>query len=301
MKKLKSLLVPEWHCAVRFNENENTFLIDGGNEKFTLIKDSYRYWTADPFLVKNGGKYYLFFEAFDRLKRKGVLGFREIEKNRIGKINIIYETDSHMSYPFIYKENETFYMIPESKESGELFRLKSTDFPYKWEKDTVFSNKPLVDTTMLDYQETRYYVSEIVNVSGFFNRVDLFYEENGAFKECKNNPVIDDVNTARCAGKLFEYNGLLIRPSQNCGKSYGEKLNFNQVIDISKDGYREKLIKCISVSDININSSAKFVGIHTYNRLDNIEVIDLKTAGSFNLLNYIGALFKRFKRLVKRG
>lgn len=296
---MRKLSVPEWHCAIRFNNGEQTVLIDNVETEFILIKDSYRYWTADPFLVKNGDKYYLFFEAFDRLKRKGVIGFREIISGSFGKINVVYEADSHMSYPFIYKENDTFYMIPESKDSGDLFRLKCVDFPHKWEMDKLISSKPLVDTTILDFNGTRYYVSEKVDVPGVFNRVDLFYEENGKFKECENNPVKDDVNTARGAGSFFEYNGMLVRPSQNCGKSYGEKLNFNQVIDISKVGYREKLIKSVSVSDLNIDTSKKLVGIHTYNRLDNIEVIDVKTADNFNILNYIGALLKRIRRVIK--
>ena len=240
--KKSSLLVPEWCCAVRFNENDNTSLLNNTEKKFVVLKDTYRYWTADPFLICHEGKYYLFFEAYDRLKRKGLLGFREITKQKIGKINIVYEADSHLSYPYIYEENGIYYIIPESKESGELVKLKCVDFPFKWELDSVIAKKALVDTTLFLFNKEKYYISEKVIFSGRFNRVDLFYEDNGIFKECPNNPVKDDVNNARGAGKIFKYKGNYIRPAQNCGKYYGERLNFNKIVDISKDTYKEESI-----------------------------------------------------------
>ncbi len=295
--KSKSLFVPEWCCAIRFNKHAGMSLLNDTETKFCVIKNPLRYWTADPFLINHNGKYYLFFEAYDRLKRKGLLGYREITEQKFGKINIIYETDSHLSYPYIYEEKGSFYIIPESKESGKLIKLKCVDFPCKWELDSIIAKIALVDTTPFKFHDEQYFISERVMQTGRFNRVDLFYEENGKFVECKNNPVKNDVINARGAGKIFEYNGSYIRPAQNCGKFYGESINFNKIIAISKDHYNEELIKSISVSDLKLDSNRKYIGIHTYNKLDNIEVIDLKIAKKFNLLNIIGALTKRLKGL----
>lgn len=290
-KIINSLFIPEWCCAVRFNGKD--ILLNDTETPFTVIRDSYRYWTADPFLYKYGDKYYLFFEMYDRFKRKGLLGCREISENGYGKMRIIWEESTHLSYPFIFCEDGNIYIIPESGMSNELFRLRCVDFPYNWEKDKILCNQALADTTVFNCDDTKYYISEKVDGSYVFNRVDLFYEENGQFTECAENPVKTDVNTARCAGKLFYHNGKLIRPSQNCGKYYGEKLNFNEVISISKDSYVERLIKEISISDIKLNVKNNFVGIHTYNKLDNVEVIDLKISGRFNLLSILGAVLKR--------
>lgn len=293
---MRKLSVPEWCCAVRFNKDSGTSILNDTETAFTVIKDSYRYWTADPFLAEESGRYYLFFEAYDRLKRKGVLGYREITENTAGKIKIVYECDSHLSYPFIFKENGTYYIVPESKESGELFRLKCEHFPDKWVKEKVIAKVHIVDTTIVHQNGMDYYVSQRVIHAGQFDRLDLFYFENGRLCECKNNPLKIDAETARGAGKFFEYNEKLIRPSQNCGVQYGDKLNFNEVIGISKDGYSEKLLKSISVNDIKLNIPNDFTGIHTYNRLGNAEVIDLKIGANFNLYNIIGAVWKRLFR-----
>lgn len=295
--RIKSLSVPEWCCAVRFNSDGNTFITDNTADKFTVLDNSYRYWTADPFVVKENNRFYLFFEMYDRLKRKGLLGFREIAENYCGKMHIIYESSTHLSYPYIYKKDGVYYIIPESADSRELYRLKCTDFPYKWEKEKVItSDKRLADTTPVIYRGKTYYISEITFGNGVFDRIDLFYDDNGCFTECKNNPVKRDVNTARCAGRFFEYRNKLIRPSQDCGKFYGEKLNFNEVTFISEETYEEKLMKTVSVSDIKLDRKNDFVGIHTYNRCENVEVIDLKIPKNFNALNIIGAVAKRIKK-----
>lgn len=293
---MRKLSVPEWCSAVRFNQDGGTSILNDTETEFTVIKDSYRYWTADPFLAEENGKYYLFFEAYDRLKRKGVLGYREITEHSAGKIKTIYECDFHLSYPFIFKENGTYYIVPESKASGELFRLKCEHFPDKWVKEKVIAKVGVVDTTIVNHNGVDYYVSQRVMQAGRFDRFDLFYLENGRLCECKNNPLKIDAETARGAGKFFEYGAKLIRPSQNCGAQYGDKLNFNEVTEISKDSYSEKLLKTISVNDIKLNIKNDFTGIHTYNRLGNVEVIDLKIGANFNIFNIIGAVWKRLFR-----
>lgn len=297
---MRKLSVPEWCCAVRFNKDDGTSILNDTKSEFTVLKNSYRYWIADPFLAEENGRYYLFFEAYDRLKRKGVLGCREISENHMGKIKIIYECPFHLSYPFIFKENGEYYIVPESKAGGELFRLKCEHFPDKWIKEKVIMNENIVDTTIFNHNGTDYYISERVIKAGVFDRVDIFYEKDGCIFDCSNNPVKRDAESARGAGALFKYGGRLIRPSQNCGRQYGDKLNFNEVLRLDENGFEEKVYKTVSAEDICLNVKNNFTGIHTYNRLDNIEVIDLKIGANFNLLNIIGAVMKRlFKRQDK--
>ncbi|MFR5876156.1 MAG: hypothetical protein ACLUFN_06670 [Eubacterium sp.] len=296
--RIKSVLFPGgWCCAVRFNENDDTCILNNLDDEFTVLSNSKRYWCADPFFAKKDDKYYLFFEMYDRLKRKGLLGYREISKTSIGDLKVIYESDTHLSYPFIFEKDGAFFIIPESNKSGELFLLRCTDFPSQWKKECVIAKENLADTTVFSYNNVDYYISERVDGTNNFNRIDLFYEENGQFKECLNNPVKLDASTARCAGKIFKYDGSYIRPSQDCGVAYGEKLNFNKIISISKENYEEELITTISPKEIKLDKKESYIGIHTYNRIDNIEVIDLKTEQKFDLYNLVGILYKLFYKV----
>lgn len=295
LKKINSVLFPEiWCCAVRFGKDGES-LLSGNGSCFSVLPDSYRYWTADPFVINENDKYYLFFEMYDRLKRKGLLGCREISENGFGKMHVIYESTSHLSYPFIYKKDNVYYIVPESNKSGELFRLRCVDFPLKWEKEKVLLHEKLVDTTIFTQNGADFYISQRVSGDNVFDRIDLFYDKNSVIEECSYNPVKTDLKTARCAGRLFEYGGKLIRPSQNCADGYGSGLNFNEVLEISENTFKEKLISVVFPEDIRLNYENHFIGIHTYNRIDNVEVIDLKRKSKFNVLNIIGAILKLFK------
>lgn len=295
---IKSVFAPEcWCCGVRFNNDDSTCVLNDRESEFIIAPNTKRYWCADPFLAKNNGKYYLFFEAFDRLQKKGVLGCREITAAGFGDIKIIYQAKGHLSFPFIYNQGDDYYIIPESAQEQALYRLKCLSFPDKWEKDKVLAKGRLVDTVMLKSGGTSYCISEKTDKSNYFDRVDLFYFENGELLECKGNPVKRDIENARGAGKLFEYNGKLIRPAQNCKGSYGESLNFNIVNEISKEGFSEERLCKISPKDLNFNEKNVFTGIHTYNRLDNIEVVDLKLPPKFSLYNFLGAFVKLVRKV----
>ena len=63
-------------------------------KEFTVLPNTIRYWAADPFIISVGEKEYLFFEMFDRLKSKGLIGYREINGDKIGKMKIAYEAET---------------------------------------------------------------------------------------------------------------------------------------------------------------------------------------------------------------
>ena len=80
---MRKLSVSEWCCAVRFNKNNDSIMTDLSTP-FVVLPNSKRYWCADPFLFQKDDHYFVFFEAYDRLKRKGVLGYRQIRNTQPG-------------------------------------------------------------------------------------------------------------------------------------------------------------------------------------------------------------------------
>ena len=66
---MRKLSVSEWCCAVRFNKNDDSIMTDLSTP-FVVLPNSKRYWCADPFLFQKDDYYFVFFEAYDRLKRK---------------------------------------------------------------------------------------------------------------------------------------------------------------------------------------------------------------------------------------
>ena len=295
---MRKLSVSEWCCAVRFNNNDNNVMTDLSTP-FVVLPNSERYWCADPFLFQKDGHFYVFFEAYDRLKRKGVLGYRQITENTVGSIHIFYETTSHLSYPFIYEADGDIYIVPESNMSGELYRLKCLSFPNKWEREEVLLNRRLVDSTFFSYEGAEYCLSTQIDDSLIFDRLDLFYKSNGQWLPCLHNPVKRDLASVRGAGKCFEQDSVWYRPSQDCSNGYGCALCLNAIDKINSNEYMEHCIKKLQPTEIQTNTGVQYQGIHTYNRLKHIEVIDLKTPPELHILNLLGGFWKRVRNMIK--
>ena len=123
-----------WAC---FYRRKITYVLQDNlqtSQPFKQLITSWRYWCADPFIVKEDDKYYVFCELMDIKTCKGLLGLAEL--NPFGKTYVqpIADLKCHVSYPNISKENDTWYMIPETSSRKTIELYKAIKFPYKWEK-----------------------------------------------------------------------------------------------------------------------------------------------------------------------
>jgi hypothetical protein len=63
----------------------------------------------------------------------------------------------------------------------------------------------------------------------------------------KHNPVVIGSTVARGAGRIFEHDGRLLRPSQrNTNGVYGYGLNIMEIEELTLDDYRERCIRTIT-------------------------------------------------------
>jgi hypothetical protein len=82
-------------------------------------------------------------------------------------------------------------------------------------------------------------------------------------------PVATSVENARGAGPICSYESRLIRPSQDCGHSYGKALVFNEMLSMDAEGYAETVI-----ARVDGGWKPGLAGVHTYSRLNDWEAID---------------------------
>ena len=70
-------------------------------------------WVADPILVDHEGKTFLFYEAVKG--DKGRIEVAEVQDDcTLGKRTVILEDEYHYSYPFVFRHEDVWYMIPSS-------------------------------------------------------------------------------------------------------------------------------------------------------------------------------------------
>ena len=286
----------EW--AIAYRKKDHNHILDAEKLDFTIINNTMRYWCADPFLVEVGNKTYVFFEAYHRFKRKGAIGFREISGKKKGKINIVIDEPFHLSYPFLYIEGDVWYMIPESKESNQIIRYKSEEFPEKWVKEKVLmDNISAADTTIHFYENGC--MKLITYLSESFNKGKLMLLQ---LKDdvCETIYQLEDPDgRKRPAGKIFMRDNIFYRPSQLCTRAYGEALIFNKMLAVTENSYEEEEYKVIGIEDIHLDRTEKISGIHTYNSSKNWEVIDVEMTG-FSVIRIIFFIPRVYQYLKKK-
>lgn len=270
--------------AIAFRQRIGKALYESNcsTEGFVLIKNTFRYWMADPFLIKYNGVNYLFAELYDKKNSKGVIGYAKLKGNHCGRFHICLREKHHLSYPCVFERDGNIYMIPETKDNKEVALYKAKNFPKKWEKVKTILSQPCVDTTPFIYNDENYYFTTIANKHSSDDNLFLVIEKNG---ECKQ--LLKDNLCLRSAGNVIFEKGNMIRPSQD-DTVYGDAVIFNRVADFSVNSYKEVPFKRVlppgseansenvCVKLINNKKNIQFNGLHTYNVNEDYEVIDLR-------------------------
>ncbi|MGI8836182.1 MAG: glucosamine inositolphosphorylceramide transferase family protein [Pyrinomonadaceae bacterium] len=262
-----------WSLAYRF-------LVDSDDLNNTFYKYKYllppkdRFW-ADPFPVRQGDRYFVFFEEFVYRKDKAHISVMEFKKGEGPTEPVtVLERPYHLSYPFIFEWEGNQYMIPETGSNNrvELYRCKS--FPNEWEFESVLleANNP-TDATLIEASGRWWMFVTIAEpgVSVNWDELHVFHAETplGPWTPHRRNPVKSDVRSSRPAGRMFHKNGSLYRPAQDCSRRYGYAIAINEVKRLTPDDYFEQ-----EVSRITPEWHESIIGAHTLNSVDDLTVID---------------------------
>lgn len=240
-----------------------------------VMKAHVRNWQADPILADYGEKTFLFYEAVTN--DKGRIEVAEVNPDcTLCEPKVLLVGDCHYSYPFLFRRQDRWYMIPESSADREVCLYEAAEFPYEWKKKQVLLRQPSVDTTVFEKDGGMYLLtfqpcpgSEEVIPQAY--RVDWAEEISLTRMEWKNG---DGLNT-RGAGSVFAQGGKLYRPAQkNQADSYGNSVIFYEIGDLS-DGYRETLAVELNPEQITA-SGVWFNGLHTYASSERFEAIDIR-------------------------
>lgn len=241
---------------------------------FHRIKNDKSFWVADPFPIEVNGELYIFGEVFEYIKDKGSIGYTKLESGKFTPWKIVIEEDYHMSFPYLFYENDTLYMCPEASHSNQLYLYKCVEFPNKWEKDRVLIDGGNFNDTIFYKKDGTVYGFTSIWESIEKHEFKMFrVQENGCeFSDGKLDTL--DFYLTRPAGKVFFDNGKNIIVSQICKPLYGTGLIFKE---FKQDwpNYSEKELYRVMPNEITCNIKENYVGMHTFNMTENYVVIDL--------------------------
>jgi hypothetical protein len=268
-KWTRTLYRDHWTLAYRYGKGDRP--VTGPFQ--TLVPPIDRYW-ADPFPVRVGNEYYIFHEEAPFSTDKGsiVLSVVDSAGKTAGPIPIL-EKDYHLSYPFVFRWDGEFFMIPETSAHRQVELYRCVDFPSRWKLERVLlAGLEATDPTPA-FLFGRWWLFTAIPVAGAgtSGELHLFYADSplGPWTPHRANPVKSDVRSARPAGRVFENAGQFYRPAQDCSRRYGYAVSINRILELNPDTYRE-----VEVDKIVPNAELKLSGVHTFNVADDLTVID---------------------------
>jgi hypothetical protein len=262
----------EWFVAYRRVDEPRGELSAGPS--FQRLEHPPRRSFADPFVVNADGRSYIFFEDYDFGSDRGSISYVCVNgSGRATGPQTALQRPYHLSYPFLFQHDGVQYMIPETSAARRIELYRATRFPDEWELEHVLlEDVEAVDGTLI-HRDGRFWLFASVGESGgpTVDELFLFSADSltGPWTPHPKNPVVSDVRRARPAGRLFERDGRLIRPSQDCSWRYGSAIVLNEVTTLTGDDYAE-----VELGRIDPKWGKGNLGSHTYNFDGDIEVVD---------------------------
>ena len=240
-----------------------------------IIPPKDRFW-ADPHVFFKDDIYYIFLEEYIYKKKKAHISLIEMQQS--GKYSDpikVLEEPFHLSYPHVFEYNGTLYMIPETRKTNSINLYQCTDFPTQWKHHaTLMDSVNAVDSTILFHKNKWWLFTNLAEPEGTsqHDELFLFYSDNLLSQNWTShpmNPVLSDIKRARSAGKIFEQNGTLYRPSQ-CGVPfYGYGIKLNEIVELTENNYRER-----EIAFIEPKWDKKLNGVHTLCHENRLTMID---------------------------
>ena len=264
-----SLYFDQWQLAYRFRNSP-----DDPNNSFYrfnyLVPPKDKFW-ADPFPVKFEGKYFVFFEEYLYAYDKAHISVVELTRKGPGEATPVLKRDYHLSYPFIFRWNDRYWMIPETAANKTIEVYAAHCFPNEWKLETVlFEGVAARDATLFELDGV-WWMFVAISDTRFSDELHLYYSESplGPWKPHAKNPVKSDVRNSRPAGRLFYWNGDLYRPAQDSSRHYGYGMRINKVVRLTPTEFREE-----EVSQVLPQWRKDLRGSHTLNVCEDLTVID---------------------------
>lgn len=170
--------------------------------------------------------------------REGVADERPIAGDLGGK---------HLSYPFLFREGNRLFLLPEMEAFGELTLFELGTENKAQAVCTIECGTRIADPTLFRYEDL-YWIAYCDQGCGSCDNLCLLYARRleGPWLAHPKNPVKVDIRSSRPGGTPFSVNGRLFRPAQDCSETYGGAVTINEVLVCTPDDYAERPVAILT-------------------------------------------------------
>ena len=234
------------------------------------IKSPYKdRWFADPFILDVADeKVIVLAEEVRYAYPKGRIVRLTIDRKSllIEKRETMLETETHLSFPNIYRHDGRIFITPENAQEG-----KQNAYEYDSASGTLRFIQTICDDCVWDATITDAFGSRLLMFASHRNDYSLdIYEWNEGVKRfipMKSVPSKD--RNSRMGGAVFTYEGDYYAPFQNCSRTYGGNLDIKAIM-YENDSFEFRTVKQL------FSPHSKYKeGLHTLNEYKGVVIIDV--------------------------
>jgi len=209
------------------------------------ITDVNAEFVADPFMIRHDTAWFMFFEVLNRNSGHGDIGLATSSNGSEWEYKgIVLDEEYHLSYPYVFRIDSTYYLIPESAAAHALKLYRAELFPTAWQYETTLIEGEYGDHGLVKVDNTWWLFACSEPYS--HSTLRLFFADSlkGPWQEHPLSPIVkNNPNKARPGGNVFLYGDRMIRLAQDCAPTYGKELNGFEIISLSRTDYREREIR----------------------------------------------------------
>jgi hypothetical protein len=240
-----------------------------GDRGWRWLADDRRRYFADPFVVEEAGVAYVFCEEYPYATGKGVISvFALDDEGNPGPPRVALERAHHLSYPFVFRAVGEIWMMPESGQTRTLELYRADPFPFRWTLERVLlSGVEIADATPFAWNGDWWLSATGGEAAGAsWDNLSLYRSSSplGPWTPAFDGPALIDASAARPAGRVFENEGALWRPAQDCRAGYGSGLVFCRIDALAPGKFRQTPVRRFASPG----------GLHTFNMTDRFAAID---------------------------
>ena len=197
-------------------------------------------FVADPFVVRAGAEYRMFFEVWNNATGQGDIGLASsLDGLHWRYEQVVIDEPFHLSYPYVFRWEDDYYMIPESEQDRSVRLYKAVSFPRQWQlQATLLWGYHYVDPSIIRYDDRWWlFVSFVGN-----DTLRLYHADRleGPWVEHPESPIVrQDPNIARPGGRVFQMDGRLYRFAQDDYPTYGNQLHAFEITELTTTAYVE--------------------------------------------------------------
>ncbi len=199
-------------------------------------------FVSDPFMVREDSTWYMFFEVWNTRTGQGDIGLA-VSNDGLKWIykQIVLDEAFHLSYPYVFKWKNQYYMIPETHQTGSVRLYRAVDFPVQWVFVRTLLYGSYADASVFRYDGRWWIFAGSDPVGNDILRLYYAGDLMGPWTEHPESPIIEgDANRARPGGRVLVFDGKIIRYAQDDEPTYGNQVRAFEITGLTTVSYKEK-------------------------------------------------------------